>query len=79
MASEQRLAILAYLANRSDASAADLAAAFGFSLPAAGMHLLRFTRSGLVHRTLDRREGRYFHSISSKGLARLRFLQRGSA
>ncbi len=79
MASEQRLAILAYLAHGSDASAMDLADALGFSLPAAGMHLLRLTRSGLVHRTFDHREGRYFHSISTKGLARLRFLRKGSA
>jgi len=78
VASEQRLAVLAYLAYGSDASAADLADALGLSLPAAGMHLLRLTRSGLVHRTFDHREDRYFHSISAKGLARLRFLKKGS-
>ena len=77
MASEQRSAILAYLTRVPDACTADLADALGFSLPGASMHLLRLVRSGLVHRTFDRRQGRYFYSITTKGWARLEFL-RGS-
>jgi DNA-binding MarR family transcriptional regulator len=77
MASEQRSAILAYLARVPDACAADLADALGFSLPAASMHLLRLTRSGLARRTFDPRHGRYFHEITAKGRERLKFLQEG--
>ncbi len=77
MASQQRVAFLAYLARVPDASAADLADALGLSLPASGMHLLRLTRSGLARRTFDSRQGCYFHAITIKGQQRLAFLQKG--
>ena len=77
MASEMRIAILDYLARVPDACAADLADSLELSLPAASMHLLRLTRSGLARRTYDHHEGRYFHSLTIKGRERLRFLSGG--
>ena len=77
MASEQRSSILAYLAQVPDACAGDLADALGMSLAAAGMHLLRLTRSGLVSRVFDRRHGVHSYSLTPKGQARLEFFRLG--
>ncbi len=68
--------ILQYLARVSEASAADVAADFGVSLPAAGMILLRLARSGLVERVLDPQRRCLFYALTPKGLARLEFFER---
>ncbi len=69
--------VLTYLARVPDASAAAVGDALRLSLPAAGMALLRLTRSGLVARALDPREQCYYYSLTPQGRARLDFLQRG--
>jgi DNA-binding MarR family transcriptional regulator len=73
----RKAASLAYLARVPDASAADLADALGLSLPAAGMLLLRLTRSGLVSRVFDQHHGVHCYAITVKGRARLEFFHRG--
>ena len=71
----RKLAILKLLARVSDASAADIAAGLGLTLPAAGMALLRLTRNGLIARTYDAEQDRLFYSLTPKGAARLRVLE----
>ena len=77
MVAQGRVASLAYLARVPDASAADLAAALGLSLPAAGMLLLRLNRSGLASRAFDEHNGVHCYAITAKGRARLEFFLRG--
>ncbi len=67
--------ILHYLCRVPDASAADVGASLGLSLPAAGMALLRLTRAGLVCRTFDPHTQCYYYALTDKGRARLQFLQ----
>ncbi len=73
----RRLAALQYLARVPDASAADVADALGMSLAAAGMHLLRLTRGGLVTRVFDHHHGVHSYSLTPKGQARLEFFRHG--
>ncbi|MBI4247372.1 MAG: winged helix-turn-helix transcriptional regulator [Candidatus Rokubacteria bacterium] len=73
----RRLDALRLLIRTPDVSAADLADALGLSLPAAGMQLLRLTRSGLASRLSDRRHSSHCYAITPKGRARLEFLQGG--
>ena len=68
-----KIAILAYLARIPDTTAAELADVLALSLPAAGMQLLRFTRSGLVSRVFDRHHGCHCYAITPKGRMRLEF------
>ena len=67
--------ILRYLAKVPDASAPDVAAEFGVSLPAAGMGLLRLARSGLVARAFDSQRRCLFYALTPKGQARLDFFE----
>jgi DNA-binding MarR family transcriptional regulator len=78
MLQSQKGTILAYLTRVPDATAAELAEALDLSLPAAGMALLRLTRSGLVSRVFDRRHGCHCYAVTPKGRARLEFLREGN-
>jgi DNA-binding MarR family transcriptional regulator len=66
--------LLGYLAGVPDAPAAEVAAVFRVTLPAAGMTLLRLCRSGLAARSRDPHDGHFFYSITDKGRKRLLFL-----
>lgn len=68
--------ILRYLVTVRDASATDVAVTLRLSLPAAGMALLRLTRSGLVAKTFDEERRCLFYALTPKGQARLKFLER---
>lgn len=70
----RKLTILKLLVRVPDASATEIAATLDLTLPAAGMALLRLNRNGLVARTRNTEEGRYFYSLTPKGAARLRVL-----
>lgn len=72
-----KLDVLAYLARVPDASAAEVGDALGLSLAAAGMALLRLTRSGLVARAVGPNEPCYYYSLTPQGRTRLDFLARG--
>ncbi len=67
--------VMHYLSQVSDASATDVGASLGLSLPAAGMALLRLTRSGLVRRTFDPQAQWYTYALTDKGDARLAFFE----
>jgi DNA-binding MarR family transcriptional regulator len=67
--------ILHFLSRVPDASAADMAASLGVSLPAAGMTLLRLVRSGLACRTFDPDAQWYSYALTAKGRARLDFFE----
>jgi len=67
--------VLHSLSQVSDASAPDVGAGLGLSLPAAGMALLRLTRSGLVRRTFDPQAQCYTYALTDKGRARLAFFE----
>jgi hypothetical protein len=67
--------ILNVLSRVPDASAADVAASLGVSLPAAGMTLLRLVRGGLACRTVDPNAQWYSYALTAKGRARLDFFE----
>ncbi len=67
--------IMHYLSQVSDTSAVDVGASLGLSLPAAGMALLRLTRSGLLCRTWDPQAQCYTYALTAKGYARLAFFE----
>lgn len=67
--------ILHYLSRVPDASAVDVAASLGLSLPAAGIALLRLTRGGLLGRTFDPQAQCYSYALTDKGRARLAFFE----
>jgi DNA-binding MarR family transcriptional regulator len=67
--------ILHVLSGVPDASAADVAASLGVSLPAAGMTLLRLARGGLACRTFDPHAQWYSYALTEKGRARLDFFE----
>ena len=67
--------ILHFLSRVLDASAADVAASLGVSLPAAGMTLLRLVRGGLACRTFDPDAQWYSYALTAKGRARLDFFE----
>ncbi len=73
-----KIKILSYLDGVTDASAAEVAEALGATLPATGMSLLRLNRAGLVARAWDPNRGCHYYSLSPRGMARLKFLQRGA-
>jgi DNA-binding MarR family transcriptional regulator len=68
-----KLALLAHLAEVTDASAAEVAVALKRPLPATGMALLRLVRSGLVNRSWDPRRRTYFYAITPRGQARVNY------
>jgi DNA-binding MarR family transcriptional regulator len=72
------LRLLSYLASALDATAADVAAVLELSLPAAGMLLLRATRSGLVGRIWDADQQCFLYGLTEKGRARITFFERGA-
>ncbi len=68
--------VLSFLSTVADASAAEIGDALGASRLGVGMIVLRLTRVGLLARTFDPRRGCHYYSLTQRGLARLRFLQR---
>ena len=75
---KRKVLILECLIRAPEVTSAELAALLELSPPAAGMALLRLTRSGLVSRIFDRRHGCHCYAITSKGRARLEFLREGA-
>jgi DNA-binding MarR family transcriptional regulator len=69
----RKLVLLRYLAQVSDASAADVAAALDIAVPAASMGLLRLVRGGLAGRAWDPQHRTYFYAITPRGQARVNF------
>jgi MarR family len=71
--------ILHFLSRVPGASAADVTASLGVSLPAAGMTLLRLVRGGLACRTVDPHAQWYSYALTDKGRARLDFFAAADA
>jgi DNA-binding MarR family transcriptional regulator len=71
-----RLDILNLLANAPELDGAAVAERLNGSREAASMLLLRLVRQGLVRRELDPDDGVFFYSLTPKGIARRRYLNR---
>ena len=65
--------LLAFLAQRSDADAHEVAWAFELPYAAAAMALLRLTRQGLVLRHIDPEDTVYVYALSDRGAERLAY------
>ena len=70
-----KVELLAFLSERAQADAFEVAQAFGESYPSAAMALLRALRQGLVERLEDPDSGSYWYRLSARGQARLVYLQ----
>jgi DNA-binding MarR family transcriptional regulator len=68
-----KFALLAYLAEVTDTSAAEIAVTLERPLPATSMAPLRLVRSGLVSRAWDPRRRTYFYTITPRGQARVNY------
>ena len=65
--------LLAFLAQRGDADAHEVARAFDLPHAAAAMALLRLTRQGLVLRHIDPEDTAYVYALADRGVQRLTY------
>lgn len=69
----RKIHVLDYLEGNKEQDVRQVARACKMTFQAAGMLLLRLFRQGLIKRELDAHDHVFFYSLTSKGLARLRF------
>ena len=68
-----KVELLAFLAQRDDADAHEVAWAFDMPYATAAMALLRLTRQGLVLRHIDLKDTVYVYALSDRGAERLAY------
>ncbi len=68
-----KVELLAFLAQRDDADAHEVAWAFDMPYAAAAMALLRLTRQGLVLRHIDSEDTVYVYALSDRGAERFAY------